>query len=263
MDFQGQFDEFANETRLKTLRTICLLGSGAAFLNFLVRLFYFKEVNLNLSTILVSAVFLMGLGAWASSTQKTYFVASAVNIFLFLFVPLRVYQTGGIYSPVLYLYIFHCAFLVSLYGRRAGIKMLYWAASSILAFGVGGAYDLIPETPFYENAILNGIGHIMVLLLTAAFIIQLGKENSKVHTYLKEMEKKHNIYAMMRAYTIETTAPISHALETLKREERGHDREAIFEIEASLREIDKAVKRLGKEARQGPEISKITTGGGP
>lgn len=223
-NFQDQFDQFSKTTRLNTLRSICFLGAGFAILNFIVKAFYFKRINLDLATILITAFFLMSLGVWLSKTENILTGARVINIVSFLFIPLRIYQTGGIYSPVLYLYVFHCAFLVTIYGREAGMKMLYWSLFSVLCFGFAGSGpDLIPVAPFYENPIMNGIGHVMVLLMTTLFIVQLGKESSMVSSFLRDLEKKHNIYSIMREYTVKTTPAISNALKTLDQEKKEHN----------------------------------------
>lgn len=249
-DFQVQFDTFAKASRLRTLQLICFIGASAALLNFIVRLFYFKGLNANLWTILGTSFFLFWLGAWTAWKGDTNKAAKILNWFCFIFVPLRIYQSSGVYSPVLYLYLFHCSFVVALYGREAGVKLLYWSMFSVLIFGaLGGWLEMLPQDPFYENQILNGIGHLMVLMLTTILIIQLGKESALVSSYLIKLEQKRNAYKLMRDYTVRSSPAIVKSIALLDRLDNGFDRDAIFEVESGLKEIQHALKKLAKDSR--------------
>lgn len=235
--------------RKKSLLTICSLSAFLIFSTAFLRLVYFKFLDLNISTLLTMGLLVLILRVFVDRTRKLAIAARLLNWFFLIAIPLRVFQTGGVSSPVWFLYAFHCAFVFSIMGRKQGVALLIWCCLSLAAFSHLQVLGLVAEPVFYQN-VLN---HTFVVVSCAAVAILpifiLIREKNAVESELRELERERISRSISLKLARNTTRPLSEALHSVEEMKQG--RECYRKLESALEEVDAAVKAMSKEADSG------------
>lgn len=239
--------------RKKSLLAFCSLSAFLIFSTAFLRLVYFKELDLNISTLLGLGLLVLVLRLFVQITTNLNFAARLLSLFFFFAIPLRVYQTGGVSSPVWFLYAFHCAFVFSIIGKKQGLLLLIWCSLSLAAFSHLQVLGLMPEPVFYES-VLN---HTFVVVSCAAVAILpifiLIREKNAVENELRELERERVSHTISLKLARNTSKPLNEAIRCVEEMKRGG--ECLQSLEKALDEVDAAVKAMSKQADAGSLVN--------
>lgn len=243
------------ETLLKTTKLKVILYSLLVWCFDILVFMWARYLNLEyfgfkFYTLLVFFCLFCGLILLLYKTKNIKLASYGFNFLMFFFIPIRVYQTGGVYSPAIALYTGHCIIVMTLFGRKKGFLIFLYSLFSIFLFSLWGETHSLPATPFYTNPINWGVSVLlisMMIMLPTLFII---KEKDRLEEELRKSEKNMVSQEIMKDLVRQTKVSLSKAKEklseALKKSEERID-EDLMEVEMNLRKIDFAVKDFSKQ----------------
>lgn len=232
----------SQDYRFKTLKAICWLATFVILSIAVLRLYYFNLFNFNVATLLGLGLFPIALIALLNRGLSLSKAALALNIFLLLALPVRIAQNGGLYSPVWYLYAFHCVFVFSIYGKWKGVALLVWCCLSLGFFALANHYNYLEPLAFY-NQVFNYSYVAIVCVFASTFpVFLLMQEKNEIEKRLLQIERQTVSSGIALELSSAADEELPLAKGALERLERGEADESA--LEASLRRLNDLVKDL-------------------
>lgn len=233
-------DNVTENSKLLILVNISLLFlvvSGTT----LVQRFFFNdtfESLVGLTSLLITFIFLF---VYIKKTKNIRIASHILNVVLYIFIPIRVYQTGGIYAPVVNTYIFHVFLVTALQGRLNGAITFCWSIVSIITFS-------LTEVP--SELLMEPVGHgfIVLFVLVAVYIPMhlILNEKDELLKKIADYEKSESAKIMMHRLTHEIGNSLSIAMGFLQFVKSKDDVVHCDKAQERLKDIDNLLKGMTK-----------------
>lgn len=183
---------------------------------------------------------------------------SLINLLLCVFLPLTVFQTGGVNSPMIFLYLGHCVFALATGNKKGAALVIGWSCLNIVGFGALNHF--IPSNVhqfFYKpgNLMLVWLIQGTVVFLPALTVFKIRR---LLFFNIREKESQSLSSSFFREIEKETMSKVKTAEKYI--ENYKQDNELKFDdidiIEQSLRGVDKVIKTLSKDTEHVPKQEK-------
>jgi hypothetical protein len=205
----------------------------------LVRLFFFEEVLLELSPLIIFYTMTLTI-LFSLKKYERYLLSSYIlNFFAYVIIPIRVYQTGGIHSPAIFLFLTHITYNFLLFDKKHGYVN---TAYGLINLGVFGFY-IDASIPHYGNTYYMIMISIVSIVLIIPIIL-IFKEKDKVTEQLRRYEKYYSSLTIMQRLSHEINNPLCIALLNTDKVRRDHDIPALKVSLEALERINEIVKNM-------------------
>ncbi len=199
--------------------------------------------NIEVLFVIVSSLFALIL--YTRKAKDLHYVIIFGQFMCFAFIPLRIYQTGGIHSPILFTLISHIILSYSIVGRKMGHITLIWCFSLVMFFSTYKDVGPIPEAP---NDILVISSNFILNILIAAVLTNF---NRALGDKLISMEKNYSAEIIMKriAHELRNDLNVAVGFLELAKEDKA-DNSYLEKVEKSLENINLTFKSMEDMADQ-------------
>ena len=247
----SEVSKLLETTKINILIYVCFVFVVTTGIAFSLRVAVFQEFELATWIAGVVVILSASMGIYLIKSKNLFWGNIGVNALMFVFMPIRVFQTGGPTSPIILGYLLHCVIAFSVSGKKIGGWVLAWSVFIIIGMTAISSYMELKTSPFLNSSWGAAIVALLMTFLILFPIIFILVEKDLLTSKLVEYEKKETSYLIMRRLTHEYGNYLNIALgyvDLIKVEPNG---ELIERIQTSLKEMDKILKELVKISDEG------------
>ena len=179
------------------------------------------------------ACFFLSILIYTRKTLNTRVSTNFISAFMYILIPLRVYQTGGIYAPVVHMYILHCVLVLVLQGRKLGLYAFVWGVLNIVVFSLVDVPSSVIHTPGAYASIALAI--LILISIPIQFVLQ---EKELLLKRMQNYEKINSARVIMNRLTHEIGNSLNLANGYVCIYKQEESSSYIDKVEKNLKEID-------------------------
>ena len=192
--------------------------------------------------ILLGATFWTPIFIYLLKTKKIDVAYHLFNASLFVFIPLRVFQTGGVFSTSIFAYMAQSIFVFAMSGRKKGLMVFAWNILSIISFSAVNAQS----PPSYSPGVTI-VSVFLVLLTTVVPIILVLDEKEAFVQRIRAKEKKDSSEKILKSFSQEVKGPLGEARRVLAIAMKG-DLAGLENVEENVKKVNHIVKKMLRES---------------
>lgn len=165
--------------------------------------------------------------------------ARTLMLVYFLFIPVRVYLTGGLNSEVIIIYFAHITLAYAVYGYRIGGYVLIFNCLSIISF-------FFVDVPAFYPTDITSFAFVKVLTIAIAvipFFLIIDQSRKWLDKYSK-MEREYARYIILRRINHEIGNSVNIALGYLELQLNDSSLQNLEKVESSLNEILEVLNKI-------------------
>lgn len=239
---------FRHKARVNILSYSSFIIGTILFLSTFIEVLHTHILGEKVVRVFLS-LFAFGLGTYAKTTENVKVANILFNTTIALYIPYRMYVTGG-FTPIVFELAFLSVFNYAMNGPRWGFAALIYSTLVIAVFEIGLKYGLVPH-PDIESFALAVFFVILVITLPVFFLLQ---EKKELHKQLKEYEKHRAALAVMYRLTHEVGNSLHISLGNLDQFELTKDFQKLQTSKKRLEDLDKLIWGMNLIAEEGTLI---------
>ena len=233
------------ENNLEMVLVLNWFYASVAATFMVLRLVLFKSFSINVFNLFALATYFGASALYVKKSRNLKLGGILLSSIFFVGIPLRIVLTGGLTSPIIILYLSHCAIVLNLYGNKAGIAVFTWSILSIFMIAWLQKFIGLSGGAFYESPINFAITHVIFLAALALAALYLVRGKDAILGRLRKLERARISYLFMKELSDETGDTVEKALSGLRTLKADRNLADIDKIEAPLNELASALKRIG------------------
>ncbi len=250
----------SNVFKIKVLSFASIVIAGASLIFLAARTAYLKTFSFNEAHLAIIAISFLGLFLYLKKSLNVSIGSYLFNAFWLVNLPLRIFMTGGLLSPLISGYLAHSVYVYCLNGQKWGRLSLFWSVVSI------GFFTFIDPFYTYKGVLLTDVPEVQTLLdiITLVFvslpIVFMFDQKSFMEAAIREMEKKSDSFAVMRRLNHEIGNSLYKALGYLQILRSKKDLSMVQYVRDPLeeiKEVGETLSRLASDGDLGPTWTNI------
>lgn len=243
------------ENNLEMVLVLNWFYASVAATFMILRLVVFKSFSFNIFNLFVLVLYFSLSALYVKKSRNLKLGGILLTTIFFFAIPARILLTGGLTSPIIILYLSHCAIVLNLYGNKAGVAVFVWSVLSIFLIAGVQRYIGLDGGEFYDSPINFAISHVIFLAALALAALYLVRGKDALLGRLRKLERARVSYSFMSQLSEETEDTVEKALVALRDLKSDEDFAKIDRVEVPLNELANTLKRIGYrvEGQVGPQ----------
>lgn len=244
---KGDYKGVSEANRLRIIVMSLAIWSILALVGAGVRMWQFG-LNSNVKGLMLFFACSVSILLYIKKNGSLENATALVHVLLLIALPHRIYMTGGIGSPAVYLLCVHCILGHALNGRKVGRALIVYSLALCFLFYLMQEKALIAPVPYYEDPLVFGLFISIVALFIIAPIGLVLRGKNRLEKMALKIDKRElsefvveNIAAKVQS-EVTIALSIVHELE----KEGSSDRSAL--LKESLWRVEQKLRAYsGKE----------------
>lgn len=215
-----------------------------------VRLYFLQSFDYKQSILVTFVAGFFCLGAYVLKTRNLKKATWVLNALLFIIIPLRACQTGGIYSPGIALYGAHCILAMALLGKQWASWLGAYSVISIFGIAFTGQVIDLPEPSFYVSPINSAFATLFLVALSFMPTFFIFREKDFVLAKLKQTENKKSSSKLIDRLAQRSEESVPRALRLLEKVKDNRSGSEIHQVENQIKNLSVRLKSLSESVEE-------------
>lgn len=239
-----EIEPFSKKANLKIvlmcLVNLCVVSLGVSCVLYLKGVLW-EPFNIGIA---ISIGYWLVLTFALVKTSNAQLVSQLLNMQLYLYIPYRVYGTGGVLFTALWAYMAHAIFVYSINGKKQGVATLVYGVLSISLWTLPSLQSAAAST----SEGFPGIAILLSLLNSLFPVIFVLEEKAKLVSEIQKLQARRSSQLILEKITKGAIENLKIAKNAVERSRSEKNTIKLSEAQLACARVDELIKKVSEEA---------------